>query len=78
MTSVKPAIEGGKPVRQKFLIFGSPRFFKAELKEMMETIRSGWWGTGPKCQQFEKDFEKYTKANYAVSVNSATAAMHLG
>jgi dTDP-4-amino-4,6-dideoxygalactose transaminase len=69
---------GGKPVRSKFLIFGAPRFFQAELKEMLETLRSGWWGTGPKVAQFEKDFAAYTKAKHAVAVNSATAAMHLG
>lgn len=75
---IKPAIAGGKPIRQKFLIFGAPRFFKAELKEMLETLRSGWWGTGPKVLQFENDFKKYTHSQYAVAVNSATAAMHLG
>ncbi|MBU1500136.1 aminotransferase class I/II-fold pyridoxal phosphate-dependent enzyme, partial [Patescibacteria group bacterium] len=64
--------------RTKFLIFGAPRFFKEELKEMLETLRSGWWGTGPKCLQFETDFKKYTYAKQAVAVNSATAAMHLG
>lgn len=74
----KPAIAGGKPIRQKFLIFGAPRFFKAELKEMLETLRSGWWGTGPKVLQFENDFKKYAHSQYAVAVNSATAAMHLG
>ena len=78
MTPVKPAYAGGKPVKKDFLIFGAPRFFKEELKEVLETIRSGWWGTGPKVQQFEADFSKYSKARYAVAVNSATAAMHLG
>lgn len=78
MKSVKPAVEGGKPVREKFLIFGAPRFFQKELKEMLETLRSGWWGTGPKCQQFEADFSKFCKVKHSVAVNSATAAMHLG
>ena len=64
--------------RDKFLIFGAPRFFKEELKEMLETLRSGWWGTGPKCLQFEADFKKYSHVKQAVAVNSATAAMHLG
>lgn len=78
MTKSKPAIAGGKPVRQKFLIFGSPRFFGAEIKEMLDTIRSGWWGTGPKVQQFENEFASYADSKYAVAVNSCTAAMHLG
>src|SRR3989304_9085363 len=67
-----------QPIRDKFLIFGAPRFFKEELTEMLDTLRSGWWGTGPKVQQFEADFKKYTHVKHAVAVNSATAAMHLG
>lgn len=78
MESNKPAIKGGKPTRDDFLVFGAPRFFQAELKEMLETLRSGWWGTGPKVQRFEADFVKYSQAKFAVAVNSATAAMHLG
>ena len=64
--------------RSKFLIFGAPRFFQEEIKEMLETLRSGWWGTGPKVLKFESQFSKYSHAKYAVAVNSATAAMHLG
>lgn len=45
---------------------------------MLETLRSGWWGTGPKVLQFEENFKKYTQTKQAVAVNSATAAMHLG
>ena len=78
MKSKKPAIKGGKPIRSNFLVFGAPRFFQEELKEMLETLRSGWWGTGPKVQQFEKNFSKFCKAKHSVAVNSATAAMHLG
>ena len=44
--------------RDSFLIFGAPRFFQEELKEMLETLRSGWWGTGPKVLKFEEDFKK--------------------
>ena len=78
MSSVKLAKKANKPVRSKFLVFGAPRFFQEELKEMLETLRSGWWGTGPKVQQFEQDFSKFTKTNHSVAVNSATATMHLG
>lgn len=65
-------------MRKKFLVFGAPRFFQDELKEVMETLRSGWWGTGPKTLKFEAEFKKYVRAKNAVAVNSATAAMHLG
>jgi dTDP-4-amino-4,6-dideoxygalactose transaminase len=78
MIQAKPAIAGGKPVRQKFLIFGAPRFFKEELKEMLDTLRSGWWGTGAKVLKFESEFRQYAHSAYAIAVNSCTAAMHLG
>lgn len=78
MATNQPAADGGKPVRTKFLIFGSPRFFQAEIKEVLDTLRSGWWGTGPKVLRFETEFGKYVHAKNSVAVNSATAAMHLG
>lgn len=65
-------------MRKKFLIFGAPRFFGEELKEVLDTLRSGWWGTGPKVVQLETEFKKYVHAKNAIAVNSATAAMHLG
>ena len=73
----KPAIEGGKPVRKNFLVFGQPRMFQEEIAQVVETLRSGWWGTGPKTHEFEAKFGVYVKARYAVAVNSATAALHL-
>ncbi len=74
---MKPAIEGGKPVRKNFLVFGQPRMFQEEIAQVVETLRSGWWGTGPKAHEFEQKFSQYVKAKYAVAVNSATAGLHL-
>lgn len=63
--------------RKKFLVFGRPYIGKEEIKEVVDTIKSGWWGTGPKTEKFEQMFADYIGAKYAVSVNSATAGMHL-
>ena len=41
----KPAIEGGKPVRDDFLVFESPQVEEPEIKEGVNTIKSGWLGT---------------------------------
>jgi len=67
------------PVRPKnrFLVFGSPAIEEAEIKEVVAIMRSGWLGTGPKVAQFEEDFRNYKGAQYAVAVNSCTAALHL-
>lgn len=72
-----PAITGGTPVRKRFLIFGRPRLFGEELKEMSDTLRSGWIGTGPKAFEFEKRFAKFAHTKHAIALNSATAGLHL-
>jgi dTDP-4-amino-4,6-dideoxygalactose transaminase len=64
-------------MRDKFLVFGAPAFGKEEIDEVVKTLKSGWWGTGPKTERFEKEFAKYVKAKYALGVNSATAGIHL-
>ena len=71
------ACEGGRPVRPEFLVFGAPRIGEEEIAEVVDTLRSGWIGFGPKCIRFENEFAEYTRAPHALSLNSATAALHL-
>lgn len=71
------AIKGGLPVRETFLAFGSPVIGEEEINEVVETLRSGWIGTGPKTLQFEEDFAEHVGSEYAISVNSCTAGLHL-
>lgn len=61
----------------KFLVFGSPAIEEAEITEVVESLRSGWLGTGPKVARFEEEFRNYKNASHAVAVNSCTAALHL-
>lgn len=64
-------------MRKKFLVFGKPYVGKEEIKEVVDTLKSGWWGTGPKAEKFEKEFATYVKSKYALALNSATAGLHL-
>lgn len=48
-----------------------------EAEAVAEVLRSGWWGQGPKTLEFEQRFAEFVGAKHAVSVNSATAALHL-
>jgi len=75
----KLAIDGGKPVRSKdkFLVFGAPRIKQPEIDEVVDCLKSGWIGTGPKVHQFENLFRKYKGVKHAIAVNSCTAALHL-
>lgn len=75
MNREKPA-----PVREHFLVFGSPQIEEAEIAEVVATLRSGWIGTGPKVAQFEQAFANYKGVDPAcvAAVASCTAALHLG
>jgi dTDP-4-amino-4,6-dideoxygalactose transaminase len=72
-----PAVAGGAPVREAYLVFGSPRIEETEIAEVVEVLRSGWIGTGPRTARFEREFAAYTGGRHAVSVSSCTAALHL-
>lgn len=71
------AIDGGSPVRDSLLVFGAPTLDEAEFDEVLDTLRSGWIGTGPKTLRFEQEFAAYVGSPHAVAVNSCTAALHL-
>jgi dTDP-4-amino-4,6-dideoxygalactose transaminase/glycosyltransferase involved in cell wall biosynthesis/ubiquinone/menaquinone biosynthesis C-methylase UbiE len=71
------SIEGGEPVRASFLPFGAPCLGEEEVTEVVETLRSGWIGTGPKAERFEREFAAHIGVKYAVSLNSCTAGLFL-
>lgn len=63
--------------KERFLVFGAPVIEDAEIQEVVATMKTGWLGTGPKVAQFERDFAAYKGVQYAVALNSCTAALHL-
>jgi len=65
------------PVRDSFLIFGSPKIEKEEIREVVDSLKTGWLSTGPKVAKFERSFKKYIGSKYAVALNSCTAGLHL-
>ena len=65
-------------MRSEFLPFFKPLIGEAEINEVVETLRSGWLTTGPRTKRFEEEFADFVGAKYAIAVNSATAALHLG
>jgi len=48
-----------------------------EINAAIEAIKSGWLTMGPKTVEFENRFKAYIGSSEAVSMNSATAALHL-
>ncbi|MBL4760634.1 MAG: DegT/DnrJ/EryC1/StrS family aminotransferase [Mariprofundaceae bacterium] len=77
LIQVKPASEGGCPVRQDMLTFGAPMIEDAEVAEVVATLRSGWLGTGPKVHLFQDMFREQAEAKHALALNSCTAGLHL-
>jgi dTDP-4-amino-4,6-dideoxygalactose transaminase len=67
------------PVRDKFLVFASPAIGNEEIAEVVDSLKSGWLGTGPKTARFEVDFATYKgiTENHVAAVNSCTAALHI-
>jgi dTDP-4-amino-4,6-dideoxygalactose transaminase len=63
--------------RSSYLVFGAPLVEEAEISEVVDTLRSGWLGTGPKVAKFQELFRDYVGAKYAVAVNSCTAGLHV-
>ncbi|HEX7052155.1 MAG TPA: DegT/DnrJ/EryC1/StrS family aminotransferase [Longimicrobiales bacterium] len=64
-------------MRENFLVFGSPQIGEAEIAEVVDTLRSGWIGTGPRVAQFEEAFRRYIGTEHAIAVSSCTAGLHL-
>ncbi|MDH4870497.1 DegT/DnrJ/EryC1/StrS family aminotransferase [Pseudomonas sp. BN515] len=61
-----------------FLPFALPEIGEEEIAEVVSSLRSGWVTSGPKVKQFERDFEEWLGGGVeAISVNSATAGLHL-
>jgi perosamine synthetase len=63
--------------RAEFLPFHLPMIQEEEIAAVVQVLRSGWLTTGTKVKEFEKQFSQLVGANYAVAVNSGTAALHL-
>lgn len=65
-------------MRDDFLVFGRPLIGEKEIAEVVESLRSGWVGTGPKVQRFERMLEEYVDVAHVRCLHSCTAALILG
>ena len=61
----------------EFIIFGKPVIGNDEINEVIDSLKSGWLGTGPKAKIFETEMSKYKGIDYSIALNSATAGLHL-
>lgn len=61
----------------EFLPFHQSFIGEEEIKEIVQTLNSGWLTTGPKTKLFEKTFADYIGCKHAIGLNSCTAGLHL-
>lgn len=54
-----------------------PYLTEEEAKAAYDTILTGWITQGPKVEEFEDNFARYTGAKYAIAVSNCTTALHL-
>jgi dTDP-4-amino-4,6-dideoxygalactose transaminase len=64
-------------MRDSFLVFGSPQIEQAEIDEVVDSLRSGWIGSGPKVHRFEEMLSAYVGAPQVRCLASCTAALFL-
>lgn len=57
--------------------FSPPDMSEEEIKEVIDTLKSGWITTGPKVKEFEREIAEYCHTSKAVCLNSATACMEM-
>jgi len=50
---------------------------EADIEAVAETYRSGWLSIGPRTEEFEGAFARYTGSRHTIAVSSGTAALHL-
>ena len=72
-----PAMEGGAPVCNEYLVFGAPLLEEEEIQAVVDTLRSGWISTGERSVLFAKKFREYVNCQYSIATNSCTSALHL-
>lgn len=53
----------------------SPQQIENIQKELGSILQTGWIGQGPKVEELEKAWAKFTGAKYAVATNSCTSAL---
>ena len=61
-----------------FIPFARPEIGEDEINSVVKCLKSGWLTSGPIVKEFENKFSEFLKSDtFSISVNSATAGLHL-
>lgn len=72
----KLAINGGTPIREKYLSYGCQVIDNDDIESVVDVLKSSYLTTGPSVKQFEEKVANYVGCKYAVAVSNGTAALH--
>lgn len=70
------AINGGQPVRNKLLPYGSQWIDSEDIEAVVSVLKSDYITQGPNIRQFEQSVAEYVGAKYAVAFSNGTSALH--
>ena len=73
----KPAICGGKAVREEKLFYGHQYIDDADIQAVVDVLKSDYLTCGPKIGELEQKLCDLTGAKYAVVCSNGTAALHI-
>lgn len=73
----KPAVAGGRPVRDKLLPLAQATIGEQDVLAVTEVLRRGQLGSGQLVRRFEEAVAAYVGTRYAVAVSSGAAGLHI-
>lgn len=65
------------PAADTMIPYGRQSISEADIRAVVEVLRSPWLTQGPTAERFEQAITGYCQARHAVAVNSATSALHI-
>ncbi len=71
----KPAIEGGKKIRESYLPYGLHWIDDDDVRAVSKVLQGDWITQGPEISKFEKNFCDKVGCDNAIAVNSGTSAL---
>lgn len=73
----RPAIAGGKPVRESKIFYGHQYIDEDDIQAVVDVLKSDYLTCGPKIAELEHKLCELTGAKYAVACSNGTAALHI-
>ena len=64
-------------MNKNIIPYGRQSIDQTDIDAVVETLKADFLTQGPKVREFEEKFASYVGAKYALSVNNATAGLHL-